>query len=228
VIDPFEKDKGTTHLEPTAEVKAAKVKWLRENYGDNFVCNDIEFVYKADIDDFIGKVGYNKLHYMTSTSTSKLGETYYERGYYRVADYLGFYGTDHELYNSKWAFLYKYNDEQERIYTIENQVANNESYFVQLGWEKNVPKDGIYNNWMYTTTEGLPIGIDEYGFITMNIKLENEDDYSKHTYTIEEYNEFVQNNTWEIRGESRYSYIEGAYVGSGFIKYVEVTTAVAE
>ena len=189
-------------------VMQAKNKWIKDNYGTSFIHNGIEFCWDETNQSYYWINKYGSIHYMTSTSTSTKGQ-YYKNFYsYRIADYLGFYGTDFELYHSEDALndaIYPENMITEEKMTVDNMYENNTSYLKQLGWSEDVEVSGEYHFWDFISTEEVPVGLSEDGYITINIKYPTDTKYKKYKFTIEEYNQFVVTHKWIVSSDTSYS-----------------------
>ncbi|MBQ2982110.1 MAG: hypothetical protein IJD58_08350 [Lachnospiraceae bacterium] len=200
-------DKERYDCTPNEEIHKLKIQWLRDNYGDKFTCNGMEFTYDSSYADYIAIEKKNDVHLMTSKTTSIIGYDYYKRRYYRVAEYLGYYGTDHILYNNTEAFEYAHWIESgvDEGTTAPNAEAINEGYVKELGWTEDIKVSGEYHFWDFISTEEVPVSIYEDGYLTINIKYPTDTKYNKYKFTIEEYNEFVAIHKWIVSSDTSYS-----------------------
>ena len=188
-------------------VLKAKNNWIKENFGTKFTHNGIEFAWDEQYQTYYWVNYYGKIHYMTSTSTS-VEEKYYKNRYaLRIADYLGFYGTDYELYHDDKAFnkdmmldnVLSYGEEK---MTVSNPCDNNLSYLKQLGWTEVDESDGVSRHWSYESPEGIPASLSQSGFITIYIQYSEDEKEKQYDFTIEEYNDLVNNTNWKICSRS--------------------------
>lgn len=194
-------------------VMKAKNEWIKENYGTSFVHNGIEFYWDGVNQLYYWVNKYGSIHYMTSTSTSIIGQ--YCRNFYsfRIADYLGFYGTDYALYHSEDAL----NDEIWELQgfrgddkmTVDNPYNNNLAYLKQLGWVEVAKEDGVTKDWSLESPEGIPARISSSGHISIWIKYEGDEREETYEFTIEEYNEFFKNKSWKVSTRSGSRGLEG-------------------
>lgn len=213
---------------PDIEINKKKIQWLRENYGDSFTCGGREFNYSSSYEDFVVKEKTGDIHIMTSTSTSTLGYNYINRRYYRVAEYLGYYGTDHALYGNEEAFEYMEYFVTDKDYgsTEPNVVAINEAYVKELGWTEK-PADETANNWTLMTTEGVPVTINADGYIKIYI-LYPDTELDSYLFTIEEYKELVSTYKYYIRTRTSEHYFAGSYTGTSYTDYIYAYATIDE
>ena len=190
-------------------VMKEKNKWIKKNYGTCFTHNGIEFYWDESNQAYYWIYNYGRIHYMTSTTTSTIGQ-YYKNFYsFRIADYLGFYGTDYDLYHSEEA-LYDGIDELNIEYgsnetdemTVDNPYKNNFAYLKQLGWTEVDESDGVSRHWSFESPEGIPASFsctqNEDYFISIYIKYPQNVEEKMYNFTIEEYNDLVRNSNWKI------------------------------
>ena len=193
------------------EVLEQKNKWIKEKFGTNFTHNGITFGWNEELKAYYWVDKYDTIHYMTSTSTYR--EEYFCKKNYslRIADYLGFYGTDSPRYHNEDS-LYdsaSVTDFNAQFKTVTDAYANNAKYLTELGWIEVVSDDEVARHWDFDTPEGLPASIESNGYISMYIKHSGDEKETLTYFTIEEYNEFVSNNTWKVssyRGAIGFSY----------------------
>lgn len=195
------------------DVMPVKNQWIKDNFGTSFTFNGINFRWDETAQYFYWEKLYGSIHYMTSTTTSIEG--YYIDNFYsyRIADYLGFYGTDYEMYMNEEAL-------NDKIYlaigawqapkmTVENPKENNLTYLRQLGWTDVVEEEGIDKLWTYESPEGVPAYVNEDGHLGIYVKYPGDEKESLCYFTIEEYNNLINNNTWTVYSKSGYSGLEG-------------------
>lgn len=187
----------------------AKNKWIKENFGTSFTHNSIEFAWDEANQAYYWIDYYDEIHYMTSTTTSMTGYYYRNKYAFRIADYLGFYGTDYELYHNEKAFNHDImmisEINQGDKMTVDNPYDNNLAYLKQLGWVEDVEVDGEYHHWDLISAEGIPVKVYQDGYLQIYIKYPTDTDYEKYEFTIEEYNEFVATHIWRVSSDTRYS-----------------------
>ncbi len=220
----IQNDKKNYKWTPNESLHQKKVQWLREKYGDKFTCNGMEFVYEASYPDFIVNEKYCDVHLMTSATTSTIGYNYYKRRYYRVAEYLGYYGTDHALYNNADAFKYTYIIESgvDEGTTAPNAEATNEAYLLSSGWKRS-ERNEYLDNYEFISPVGVPAAVYESGYLKIYIKYSGDSEAKAYYFTIEEYNKFVTTHTWTVGSRTRQHYFSGQYVGTSQFKYLVVT-----
>ena len=193
------------------EVLEQKNKWIKETFGTNFTHNGITFGWNEELKAYYWVNKYDTIHYMTSTSTYR-DEYFCKKNYsVRIADYLGFYGTDSVRYHNEDS-LYdsaSVTDFNANFQTVTDVYANNAKYLTELGWTEVICDDGVARDWDFDTPEGLPACIESNGYISMYVKYSGDEKETITYFTIEEYNEFVNNNTWKVssyRGSRGFSY----------------------
>jgi len=218
----IEMDKTEYYYTPDKELHQEKIQWLRNKYGDKFTCNGKEFVYDDYYSDFVVYEKRGNIHYMTSPSTSTIGYWYYKIRYYRVAEYLGYYGAEHPLYNNEEAFNYKYwiDSDIDEGRTVENAEGNNEAYLISLGWEKSSTE--ILDNWEFMSKEGVPVAVYESGYLNLYIMYPGSGDIEECRMTIEEYNEFINKYDFRVGEQTRHHTVAGMDWGKSSYKYVVV------
>lgn len=191
-------------------VLKAKNNWIKENFGTSFTHNGIEFGWDEVNQTYYMVNYYGEIHHMTSTSTSICGKFYRHVYAYKIADYLGFYGTDYEFYHNMNAFNIDmtlsddiYTEEKK---TVEGSLENNFNYLQQLGWTEVDESDGVSRHWSFESPEGIPAFFsytpDKEGFITIYIKYPEDEEEKEYEFTIEEYNDLVNNSNWKICSKS--------------------------
>ena len=211
----YQKDGVTTYNTRYKDdiVMKAKNRWIKENYGTCFTHNGIEFYWDEANQLYYWIYKYGSIHYMTSTSTSIMGQYYRNLYSFRIADYLGFYGTDFALYHSETAL----NDEIWELQgsrwdakmTVDNPYENNLTYLRQLGWVDVVEENGVTKDWSLESPEGVPARICENGDIGIYIKYPGDEREQSYYFTIEEYNDFVKNKSWKVSTRSGSRGLEG-------------------
>lgn len=175
----------------------AKVQWIRDNYGDCFKVAGINFVYDEASNNYVSNIIQAELHYIIDGSTYEIGTAYYQYCYYKLADYLGYYGTDCIQYGNDAAFNYFYIlYENGPMQTHENVYEHNIEFFINLGCERYVGDEEKRYAYDFITPEGVPIKIDENGFILYWIQYSDQDSYSMVRHTLSEYYEFVASYRW--------------------------------
>lgn len=184
------------------QVMQEKNKWIKENFGTSFTYSDIEFRWCEEQQTYYWIYKYGNIHFMTSTSTSMIG--YYYRNFYsfRIADYLGFYGTDFALYKNQEAledeiFIPEISYRDAKM-TVEDPCGNNVEYLKQLGWTDVVKEDNVTKMWSYESPEGVPAYVWEDGYIAIYVKYPEAEKEELCYFTIEEYNELINNKTWTV------------------------------
>lgn len=190
------------------ELMPTKNQWIKDNFGTSFTHNGVEFGWDEENGYYwINKIG--EIHYMTSTSTYRTEYNCRKVFSYRIADYLGFYGTDSTRYHSEASlndsmFLW---DAETDFATVTDVYANNFKYLSELGWVEAVhPDDDISRSWTLESPEGIPAYMYEDGHLAIYVLYPGDEKEKLCYFTIEEYNELVQNNNWRI---SSYSFSSG-------------------
>ncbi len=203
---------------PDMDIHRKKIQWVRENYGDTITCEDIVFIYDEATSDYVMRDYITKYHVMTSQSTSVVKYMFETR--YRLPEYLGYYGTEHPLYNSVGALNYMANLYYEEI---TNAQEITENYLLQLGFTSEIPQDEKYKDFWssqrvegveFWSPEGVPISFVDYdGFIQLYVSYPDNREALPYDFTIEEYNEFVATYTsFEVREFSYWeSWMGGEY-----------------
>ena len=181
------------------EIMAAKNKWIKENFGTNFTFNGIEFKWSEENQSFFWVKIENKLYYMTSTTTYRDEYCCYEYYSYRIADYLGFYGTDSVRYLSEDSLndrimLWNYNPYYS---TVTDTYENNLKYLLQLGWTQVYDEGDVEKDWSLESPEGVPANLSGDGRIALYMVYPGEKE-TTYYFTINEFDEFFNNNTWII------------------------------
>ena len=212
LIDEFAEEGGYYRYNDTIynavlfrdEVKQVKDKWIKENFGTNFTYNGITFGWNDEIKEYYWVYKYDTIHYMTSATTSR-DEYFCKKMYsYRIADYLGFYGTDSARYHSEDSLddCNLYADYNADFTTVTDVYGNNFGYLSQLGWTEVKSDDGITRDWNMESPEGIPARIKSNGYISVYIQNVGDKNIELTYFTIEEYNEFINNNTWRVSSYS--------------------------
>ena len=181
------------------EIMAAKNKWIKENFGTNFTFNGIEFKWSEENQSFFWVKIENKLYYMTSTTTYRDEYCCYEYYSYRIADYLGFYGTDSVRYLSEDSLndrimLWNYNPYYS---TVTDTYENNLKYLLQLGWTQVYDEGDVEKDWSLESPEGVPANLSGDGRIALYMVYPGEKE-TTYYFTISEFDKFLNNNTWRI------------------------------
>lgn len=185
-------------------VMQAKNAWIKENFGTSFTYNGYEFGWSETNQVYYWVYKYGNIHYMTSTSTSILGQYYRNFYSYRIADYLGFYGTDFVGYQNEASLndeIFIWQDREEKM-SVENPEANNVAYLKQLGWTEAVEDDGVDRMWEYESPEGVSAYVWDDGYIAIYVKYPEDEKENLCYFTIEEYNELVNNTNWTVHSQS--------------------------
>ena len=190
------------------ELLPMKEQWIKENFGTSFTHNGVEFGWDEENGYYwIRKVG--EIHYMTSTSTYRTEYNCRKVFSYRIADYLGFYGTDSVRYHSEASLndsMFIWSSETD-FCTVTDVYANNFKYLSELGWVEAVhPDDDISRSWTLESPEGIPAYMYEDGHLAIYVLYPGDEKEKLCYFTIEEYNELVQNNNWRI---GSYSFSSG-------------------
>lgn len=186
------------------EITKEREEWLKENFGDKFTCNGMEFVYNKTYEKFCTTRKTSYLHLITSTTTSTIGYNYQIEYYPFLADYLGYTGTDNRpaYYNNTKTFDYPRTLETGS--TVTDVESTNKAFLKQLGWEEPIPVGDEICGWDYISTDGVPITVERDGYLYIYIKYSADETYSEYSFTIEEYNEFIATHTWTVRSEHIY------------------------
>lgn len=214
------------------KIMPVKNEWIEKNYGTQFEFNGIKFFLNKEQQYYYYEQLYGDIHYMTSTSTSIKG--YYIKNYYsyRLADYLGFYGTDYALYMNEEALddgIWELNQSlgREDKMTVDKPYNNNLAYLKQLGWVEVAKEDGITKDWSLESPEGIPARISSSGHISIWIKYEGDEREKTYEFTIEEYNDFVKNKNWKVSTRSGSRGLEGTDP-SKWDKYIRKYLVISE
>lgn len=208
------------------ETTAAKNQWIKENFGTSFSHNGIEFRWDEKQKTYYWICVNATLHYMTSTTTSREEYRYRNAYSYRIADYLGFYGTDHSNYHNE-DVLYDYVDNIDshvKYNSIDGIYENNYKYLKELGWEDVESTPELTKDWTLKSPEGVPAYMTEDGYIKIYISYEGKKE-QVYTFTIEAYNEFIQNTNWRTRcykGKRGYAFVSQDQWESFMRMYIEV------
>ena len=73
----------------------------------------------------------------------------------------------------------------------------------ELGWVEAVhPDDDISRSWTLESPEGIPAYMYEDGHLAIYVLYPGDEKEKLCYFTIEEYNELVQNNNWRISSYS--------------------------
>lgn len=197
-----------------SEIMPIKNNWIKNNYGTQFNFNGIKFLWDNEHQYYYYEKLYGDIHYMTGTTTSIKG--HYIKNYYsyRLADYLGFYGTDHAMYMNEKALddgIWQLNQgfHYEDKTTVGDPSKNNLAYLKQLGWTEEINDTDISKNWSLISPEGIPSHISSNGYISIYIKYTEDKTEKSYEFTIEEYNDFIKNTSWEVRTRSGSRGLEG-------------------
>ncbi len=197
-----------------SEIMPIKNDWIKNNYGTQFSFNGLKFFWDNEHQYYYYEKLYGDIHYMTSTTSSIKG--YYVNNYYsyRLADYLGFYGTDYTMYKNEkalddgiWQLNQNFHNEDKT--TVGDPYKNNLAYLKQLGWTEVINDTDISQNWSIMSPEGIPSYISSSGHITIYIKYEGDKIEKSYKFTIEEYNDFIKNTRWEVCTRSGSRGLEG-------------------
>lgn len=204
--DYYQDENKTMYLHRSKDdvVMQTKNAWIKENFGTSFTYNGYEFGWDETNQIYYWIYKYGNIHYMTSTSTSILGQYYRNFYSYRIADYLGFYGTDYVGYHNEEALndeIIMWSNVEEKM-TVENPEANNVAYLKQLGWTEVVEDDGIDRWWEYTTPEGIGAYVYEDGYINIYVRYPEDTKENLCKFTIEEYNDLINNTNWTVHSQS--------------------------
>lgn len=204
--DYYQEENQTIYIHRTKDdiVMQTKNAWIKENFGTSFTYNGYEFGWDETNQIYYWVYKYGNIHYMTSTSTSILGQYYRNFYSYRIADYLGFYGTDFVGYQNEVSLndeIFIWDGVEEKM-TVENPKANNVTYLKQLGWTDVVEDDGVDRWWDYESPEGVAAYVGENGYIRIYVKYPEDEKESLCDFTIEEYNDLINNTNWTVRSQS--------------------------
>lgn len=181
------------------EIMAAKNKWIKENFGTSFTFNGIEFKWSEENQLYFWVQIERKLYYMTSTTTYRDEYCCHEYYSYRIADYLGFYGTDSARYLSEDSLydrimLWNYDP---YFATVTDICENNLKYLLQLGWTQVYDEGDVEKDWSLESPEGVPANLCGDGRIALYMVYPGEKE-TTYYFTINEFNEFLNNNEWRI------------------------------
>ena len=181
------------------EIMAAKNKWIKENFGTSFTFNGIDFKWSEENQLYFWVQIERKLYYMTSTTTYRDEYCCHEYYSYRIADYLGFYGTDSVRYLSEDSLndrimLWNYDP---YYATVTDIYENNLKYLLQLGWTQVYDEGDVEKDWSLESPEGVPANLCGDGRIALYMVYPGEKE-TTYYFTINEFNELLNNNEWRI------------------------------
>ena len=212
-IDEFADENGEYKINGTIymarfyrdEVMALKNQWIKDNFGTSFEHNGIKFGWNEERKAYYWVEKYGTIHYMTSISTSR-SEYFCRNSYsYRIADYLGFYGTDSPRYHSEDSlnddmFLW-FGDENTK--TVDDAYENNMRILKENGWIEIFDEEDLSRDWNIESPEGVPVTVySDSGYLSVYIRYPEDEREKSYQFTIEELNELLKNNTWRVGSRS--------------------------
>ena len=212
-IDEFADENGEYKINGTIymarfyrdEVMALKNQWIKDNFGTSFEHNGIKFGWNEERKAYYWVEKYGTIHYMTSISTSR-SEYFCRNSYsYRIADYLGFYGTDSPRYHSEDSL----NDGMhlwigdENTKTVDDAYENNMRILKENGWIEIFDEEDLSRDWNIESPEGVPATVySDSGYLAVYVRYPEDEKEKLYQFTIEELNELLNNNTWRVGSRS--------------------------
>ncbi len=217
----WEESKGTVYTD--SELYKQKVQWIRDNFGDTVTCDNVTYTYDPEYSEYTTHNLKDKIHVMTSPSTSKVDNLYYVVRYSRLADYLGYYGTSFGAYKNPKALMAPFTNDFGVLRSADpGFISKNRVYLEKLGWKKPTATEEGFPDWEYDTPEGIPTGIDNDGYIYIRILYSQESEIKFCKFTIEEYNQFVATHTWSVRSYVKSVGWAGEELTDRVVKYIYV------